>query len=308
MWFAFAVICLMGWGCADLFYKKGTDDNNNLSHLETAVSVGLGMGLMSVILIFFGADISFINIIKYSPASLMYILSMVIGYAGLRYLEVSIISPVQNSSGALSAVVMIVWFTVTGNKNKISESFDALSIGGTIIICIGIICLSVIENKLASSDIADVKYKTGAKALIFPLLYCVFDTIGTAADGIILDENSGFQMSEIDVLATYGITFFVVGILCWLYMCLKHKKYNPLKNPSQLCASGFEVFGQVFYVYAMAENPVFSAPLIGSYCVMSIILSRVFLKEKLAFYQKIVISAVVMGIVLLGVSEGIAEI
>ena len=38
-WFVCALISLLGWGCADLFYKKGTDENDRYSHLRIAVWV-----------------------------------------------------------------------------------------------------------------------------------------------------------------------------------------------------------------------------------------------------------------------------
>ena len=110
LWFFLALICVFGWGCADLFYKKGTDDSDRYSHLKIAVWVGLVMGVCAIaLLIIFHKQFSFgsffIDMVKYSPASLSYIISMVIGYAGLRYLELSIVSPVQNASGALSALL-----------------------------------------------------------------------------------------------------------------------------------------------------------------------------------------------------------
>ena len=39
-WFFFALICLLGWGFADLFYKRGTDEKDRYSHLKIAVWVG----------------------------------------------------------------------------------------------------------------------------------------------------------------------------------------------------------------------------------------------------------------------------
>ena len=80
----------------------------------------------------FGALID--NGVKYAPASLFYIISMVIGYAGLRYMEVSIVSPVQNASGGLSAVFMTVYFLVVGRLDSIAEIFDPLTTVGTILI------------------------------------------------------------------------------------------------------------------------------------------------------------------------------
>ena len=311
-WFIFALICLLGWGFADLFYKKSSDGNDRYSHLRLAVWVGLVMGVSAFILS---------NAVKYSPASLGYIISMVIGYAGLRYLELSIVSPVQNASGALSMLAMLIFFSVTGRIGSITEEYSALDFAGTILIVAGVIALAVVEQRLgrkerellAQGEVndADRKYRFGALALLFPLLYCLFDTVGTAADGIILDEESGLGLGELDVLVLYGLTFLLAGIGAWIFLWIKEKKpYNPFA-PKELKTKGAaalcEEFGQIFYVYAMARNPVLAAPMVASYCIVSVLLSRVFLKEKLKASQYACVAAVVVGIVLLGISEGLGE-
>ena len=318
MWFVFALVCTLGWGLADLFYKKGTDEADRYSHLKIAVWVGLVMGAAAFILLLFSEDQMtaselLVNAVKYTPASLCYILSMVIGYAGLRYLELSIVSPVQNASGALSMIVMLVWFIVIGQVTSIGEEFSGLDITGTILIVIGVIVLAIVEQRLAKNAAGTVeerKYRFGALALLFPLLYCVFDTIGTAADGIILDGEAGLGLGEIDVLILYGLTFFLAGIAAWIFLYVKTKKaYNPFalsewpKGAAALC----EEFGQIFYVYAMARKPMLAAPMVASYCIISCIFSRIFLKEKLKGKQYLCIILVIIGIVLLGISEGLSE-
>lgn len=316
MWFVFALIATLGWGCADLFYKKGADENDKQSHLKQGVWVGLIMGAVSFIFLLMPQDsalfehhkLSVENIVKYMPASMGYILSMVIGYAGMRYLEISIISPVQNASGSFSAVAMLLFFIATGKISRISDEYSALDIAGSVIIVIGVIALAIVEKKLSDKHKGDPKYRLGALALIFPLLYCLFDTIGTAADGIILDEDTGLGLTETDVTIIYGLTFFAAGLAFWLYMLIRNKKpYNPFKNPVQATAACFEEFGQVFYVYAMARNPVLSAPMVASYCIVSVVLSRIFLKEKLKVSQYACVISVIVGIVILGISEGLSE-
>ena len=316
MWFIFALVATVGWGCADLFYKKGSDSSDRYSHLKIAVWVGLVMGVCAFALMPIAenglAVISLSNFIKYAPASLAYIISMVIGYAGMRYMEISIISPIQNASGAFSAVIMILYFIAVGRIASVSQEFSVMDIIGTVLIVIGVIALAVVEQRLAHMerklDLSKRKYKFGALALIFPLLYCLFDTIGTAADGIILDENTGLNLSEIDVIILYGLTFFVAGCICWVLLLTKNKRaYNPFSDTTKGIAAGFEEAGQIFYVYAMARNPVIVAPMVASYCIVSVILSHVFLKEKLKLSQYICVSAVIVGIVLLGISEGLAE-
>ncbi|MBR4769208.1 MAG: DMT family transporter [Lachnospiraceae bacterium] len=331
-WFIFALICVLGWGLADLFYKKGTDAGDRYSHLKMAVWVGLVMGAVALVLMPFsesrlsGGSL-FENAVKYLPASLGYIISMVIGYAGLRYLELSIVSPVQNASGALSMIFMLVYFLIVGKIENFSEEYSAMDIVGTALIILGVILLAVVEHRLSRKEEAEAekllsgeeaeqekkrvrKYRYGALALLFPILYCVFDTIGTAADGIILDEEVGLGLGEIDVLVLYGLTFFAAGIAAFVFLWIRNKKpYNPVAKHEwpKAAAAVAEQFGQIFYVFAMAKNPVLAAPMVASYCIVSVLLSRLFLKEKLTKGQYACVAAVIIGIVLLGISEGLSE-
>jgi drug/metabolite transporter (DMT)-like permease len=99
MWFVFALITTLAWGVADLFYKKGAKEEDRYSHLKTAMMVGLVMGIHAIcMLIFTDMNYDFRNILIYLPVSLMYILSMTVGYFGIRYLELSISSPIQTTS------------------------------------------------------------------------------------------------------------------------------------------------------------------------------------------------------------------
>ena len=89
----------------------------------------------------------------------------------------------------------------------------------------------------------------------------------------------------------------------------KKHVYNPFQKSemNKAAAACGEEFGQVFYVYAMAARPVIAAPMVASYCIISVILSRLFLKEKLKISQAICVVSVILGIVILGISEGLSE-
>ena len=327
-WFFFSLICILGWGLADLFYKKGTDSEDRFSHLKIAVWVGMVMGAVALVLLPFsetGFSLPGLleNAVRYSPASLAYIVSMVIGYAGLRYLEVSIVSPVQNASGAFSMIAMLIIFAVTGTVQDDLGDLSPLNLVGTVLIVLGVITLAILENLLARREAnalaktpgdraAAKKAQFGALALLFPLLYCLFDTIGTAADGIILDEETGLGLGEIDVLILYGLTFLAAGIVCWVFLWIKNKKpYNPIEKAELLnkgMAACFEEFGQVFYVFAMARKPVLAAPMVASYCIVSVLLSRIILKENIGWKRYLCVGCVILGIVMLGIAEGLGEI
>jgi drug/metabolite transporter (DMT)-like permease len=76
-----------------------------------------------------------------------------------------------------------------------------------------------------------------------------------------------------------------------------------LREKDKALAAIFETAGQFFYVYALDTNSVVVAPMIASYSIVSVILGRIFLKEKLSLKQYLIIAIVMVGIFLLGLFE-----
>ena len=312
MWFVYALLTTLLWGFADLFYKKGSNEEDKYSHLKVTVFVGLVFGLHAIITLLtkdVGYDIK--NLLIYLPVSLMYILSMVFGYFGLRYLELSISSPIQNSSGVVSAILLFLVFR---------EIPDANSLVAIVIISVGVFLLGLFEKQEIDlyEKTYNKKYKIGFVAFMMPILYCIIDSLGTFLDGYYLDDFTSTPLVNVteetfeDVAnISYELTFLLVGILAFLYIVLiKKEKFNfkDLKNRDRAVAAIFETAGQAFYVYAMSGgNAIVAAPLIGSYCIVSLVLSRIILKEKLSWKKYISVALVLIGIVMMGIIEGLAE-
>lgn len=308
MWFIFALGCMLAWGCADLFYKKGNDAGEKSTHLRTVITVGIAMGIYASVLLFVQkVDFDPINFLIYLPVSLCYIVSMAVGYFGLRYLALSISSPVQNSSGVVAAIFCVIF---------LKQYPDFLSVIGIICVFIGMLFLGIIERKqeLKQELHHDKKYISSFKALLFPLGYCVIDSLGTFLDAFYLDDVATTPLRNVtadnieDVAnIAYLYTFFAVAVVCLVVLLLRRERLVLPNTKNRAIAACFETAGQAVYVYAMSGNGVVAAPLIGSYCVVSLLLSRLFLKEKLTVKQYLAISAVILGIVLMGVAEGLSE-
>lgn len=300
MWFLFALFTTLSWGIADLFYKKGADSKDKFSTVKTGIMVGLIMGIHGILyMLINGINFDPLDIVMYLPVSFFYILSMLIGYWGLRYIELSISSPVQNSSGALTAIALIIIFP---------QELGAFNIIGIVLITAGVIGLAVLEKRLQTVALktdqvkVNPKYKIGVLAITFPIVYALIDAIGTAADGIYLDELS--LISEDAALLAYEFTWLIYAIMAIIYLTvIKKQKFNPLKEPVRTSAAVFETAGQFFYVYAMSNNAVIAAPLIASYSIVSVILSRVFLKERLSKQHYTLIIIVMIGIAVLGIAD-----
>ena len=66
-----------------------------------------------------------------------------------------------------------------------------------------------------------------------------------------------------------------------------------------MIAAILETAGQFFYVFAMSADSTINASIVGSYCILSMILSSLFLKEKLSLKKYIFLFIAVIGIVIL---------
>ena len=127
-----AVIALLCWSGSDLFSKIGCQDaKDKYSHLKMVMAVGVVMGLHAAYEVFVkGVEINGSILLTYLPVSMLYILSMAIGYLGLRYIELSISSPICNSSGAIVAVLTLM--TV-----GIGEDLPPVALVAVALVCIG---------------------------------------------------------------------------------------------------------------------------------------------------------------------------
>ena len=305
MWFIFALVTLLSWGIADLFYKKGADEKDKYSHLKTSMMVGIVMGIHAIfMLIFTDMNYNFMNILIYLPVSLMYILSMTIGYFGLRYLELSISSPIQNSSGAVTCLLCLIF---------LNQTLDTISAVAIICICVGIFMLGVFEKSKQKEyeELNNKKYKIGFIAFMMPILYCIIDSLGTFFDAYYLDSLETTPLINVTEATlenvantSYELTFLICAILIFVFIkFIKKQKIVIKEQKERVGAAIFETLGQFTYVYAMSGMAMVAAPMISAYSIVSIILSRIFLKEKLNKRQYAVIVLVMLGIILLGITD-----
>ena len=299
-WFWFSIIALLCWSGSDFFSKIGCrDSKDKYSQFKMVMAVGLVMGLHALYeIIVGGVEISWEVIWTYLPVSLLYIGSMTLGYVGLRYIELSISSPICNASGALVAVIAIV----TGTADPM-EAPQYLAI---VLACAGVIGLGFVEAneddelRAARQEASNYKYAKSWLALALPLAYCLLDAAGTFADDLVLET-----LNEDSANVAYELTFLVAGIVCFLYTCvIKKQKLVPKMEAPKYTGAVFETAGQLAYIYALASGEsALAAPIIASYCMVSVLWSRLFLKEKLSWKHYACITITFIGIVIMGVYD-----
>ena len=301
MWFGFAVIALLCWSGSDLFSKIGCQDaKDKYSHLKMVMAVGLVMGIHAAYEIFVGGtEINGDVILTYLPLSMLYIVSMAIGYLGLRYIELSISSPICNSSGA---VVAILIFATRG-----FGELPPAAIAAVALVCVGVVALGITEAReddelrRARQDASNHHYAKSFIAILLPIIYCLLDALGTFADTIVLET-----LDEDSANVAYELTFLAVGIVCAIYVLgVKKQKLLPKQEAPKYAGAICETAGQFAYIYALADtkHAALAAPIISAYCVASVLWSRIFLKEKLSIKHYGSILLVVAGIVILGILD-----
>ncbi len=298
MWFWLSLIALVCWSGSDLFSKIGcADKKDKYSHFKMVTAVGVVMGVHAVIEISSGVKIDVETMLQYLPVSALYIGSMAIGYIGLRYIELSVSSPICNSSGALVAVLCII----TGDKLLVPQ-YIAIAL-----VCVGVVGLGVVEaredNELRAlrQQKGNFKYTKSPLALVLPLIYCLLDALGTFADSIVLEK-----LNEDSANVCYELTFLACGIFAFIYVkFIKKHSFLPKKEAPKYIGALCETAGQFAYIYAIADQDhvAMAAPIISSYCVASVIWGRIFLKEKLSFKHYLMIFTAVVGIVILGLYD-----
>lgn len=343
MEFISALMALLCWSGSDLFSKMGTEQDDKLSHWRVIFAVGAIMGIHAVITIICSLFInpetaspfvlslfytSFVpsDFIKYLPVAFIYLLAMVIGYVGLRYIELSISSPICNASGSLALVVLMI-ISAFGLMNEPVE-LNFVDISAVLLITAGIIGLGFVEYK-ESDEIKNLrneksnskfKYTRSLIAILIPIIYLLLDALGTVGDEILFDKE--VFVSEYASNTAFELTSvcFAIFAFCWVKF-VKKKKFFSLNVESVDTESGetvvktvpfskylvfggiCETVGQIFYMSVVAAQFEAGLPMISAYCVVSVIWSRIFLKEKLSWKHYLTIFLTIGGIILLALSE-----
>ena len=302
MWLFFTLATTLLWGVAELFYKKGSHEERKYDHLRVCILVGAVMGIHAIFTLM-TSDIGYnpMNLIVYAPVSLCYILSMACSFFGIRFIEESLADPIENTAGAMCSLMCVIFL----GEHIAPAVWVAIAI-----IVIGIIGVSYTER---SADV-NRKQRLGKRlaivAFAMPFCYAIIDALGSFLDIFFLDMElsplADVTEESIELVAnvSYELTFAIVGLILFIFMKCKHVEFELPKQKDKILAAICETAGQLTYVYAMSGNGAIAAPILSSVCVVSLILSRIFLKEKLTKKQYIFISIIIVGILMLAVLEG----
>ena len=326
MMFIFSLIALLCWSGSDFFSKVGTRTNDKNSHWKVVFAVGFAMGIHFLITLVGGAiinslpeetiealpkfvmslfytDFVFMDFIRYLPVAGLYIFAMVIGYIGLRYIELSVSSPICNGSGAFAFLLCVIFGLTT------KEDITPLAIVGVSLITVGVIGLGFVENledeeaKLLRREKSNKKYAKSFLAILIPVLYLIIDGIGTTADEFIfaIEGPTGEGIiTDYSANSAFELTFFLLAIFAFVFLKFV-KKDTVFKGNKHFFFGGIcETVGQIFYMAVIFSDYTVGMVIISAYCAVSVLWGRIFLKETLSWKHYVAIAVAFAGIVCLG--------
>ena len=299
MWFVLSIAALLCWSFSDLFSKIGcADPKDKTGALKMVIAVGVVMGIHAAYEVFIGGvEFTWNTFLTYLPVSFLYIASMTIGYVGLRFIELSISSPICNSSGAIVSIICIITGAVIAKAQILAVALVALGV-------IGLGFTEAFEDddlRAARQSKSNYKYSKSVLAILLPVIYCLLDALGTFADSIVLEK-----LDEDSANVSYELTFLACAVVSFIYVkFIKKQKFFPKKEAPKYIGAIFETAGQFAYIYAIGDSDhvAMAAPIISAYCVVSVLWSRLFLKEKMSWKHYLCIAITVAGIVILGVYD-----
>ncbi len=315
LWF-FLIFSTLCWGLAEIFYKKGNVADEPYAHLKTTVFVGIFFGIYSLfILLTQDVNIRYLpaNFVRYLPVALCYIVSMVCSYYGVRYIEESISDPIENTSCAFVPILCAVFM---------HEELSLKTVIAIIIVVVGILGVGFFDSQGKENRKRAFGKKLAIISIAMPFCYMLLDAIGTFLDIYYTDDAStsvliGVTDKNLEHTANccYEFTFFLVAIGILVFLKTKKVKLFSLaeteetgkeKNLLQkiggqhnkILAALFETGGQATYLFALSEGSGIAAVILGAGTVIvSFILSRFLLKEKLSVLQYAFIAIIFAGII-----------
>ena len=313
-WFLLTLSSIILWGITDIFLKKSLHHSDSLSQFKTFIWIGLVMapaGCVAAIC----SDTLLESIrmladeLYLVPLCALYVLAIFFGLLGAKHLDASVVSPLENIDGAIAAIILYLFFLFTNNQH-ITKSVSVMDMFGAVSITIGIVLLGIQEQKLSKKEINveenKRKHRLGALALLFPIAYNFVDALSIVAMGVTVSGETEASIPDIDFFFFECLAFTLIAIIVWLYMLIAKKNvYNPFRKTElpRIGAASCETLGTMAFTFAVGINPILTAPIASSYCFVTILLARHFLKERLTKKQYISLVLVLIGIVLLGISE-----
>lgn len=271
------IIAMVCWGTADIFAKRVIGKIGVYKTVLTNMSLGIAM--LVVVSVFF-TDIFYLppDPLLISTAAFLNILGFIFYYKAFQKGKLSIAAPIGNSHSMITVLLAIILL------NEVLTKFQFLSI---VTIIVGIILISV-----QFSELKRLKSAEGSGYAFLSMVLWGFTLFFIA----IITRSFDFILTV--------LWFRILGAIFISLFCVfkKEKLFFPVGNlwiPIILTAF-FESMGFLAYASGILTNMVsLITPIASAAPAVTLLLARIFYKERLEFNQKIAALLILIGIIAL---------
>ena len=313
MWIIYVIICIVLWGITDVLYKKGARKEEKYIPLKFSIVIGLIFFLIALVYLITRDEPFTIweSAVRFWPVTIfgiVYAIVNTISFNGFLYNDASVIAPIENTANGSYVMILVIVYALLGKVSSIWEVITVYKLVGIICIFLGLLSLGIVQHNEAKKLGNTKTFKAGATALIFPIIFSIMDGLETIVSGVCLDKTFGYAMPEGDSIIIMGMEYALFAFAFWIYISIRERRaFNPLKKNNLPFISGAlcDNIGLVFYAYAMALDSVATDPILAVYPAISILLSRLILKEKLSIKQYLCLALLLLGSFIIVIGQNI---
>jgi bacterial/archaeal transporter family protein len=277
----YALIAMALWGFEELFLKESITKIRSLTTLLINTITGLLLQIV-IIIVFIQEKVTVLygnDLLLVIGTSIVAFLGYLFLYLALERQELSLISSLDESWIIISILIAVIFF---------GETLGAVHIFSIIIVLLGALLISANFSKLRN-----IKFISGSG---YELLSLVFIGITVPLEKIVVG-----RVGEANAIFYLGVLILPLIFIARLFM--KKKFVKPGRTLRIAIASGlFDGVAFVFYLLAIKETEIsIVAPIIASSVVVSILLARIYLKERMTTKEIVGAILILIGVIILSV-------
>lgn len=279
----FGILAMLGWGTADFFAAKCVKRVKSEKLYFWVQLSGLIPMFLLFILFFKIPVISLVFLILVLFAALLTLLEYVFLYKSFEYGKVSLVTPIAASYPILTVVFSVLF---------LNETLSFYQIISVTLILIGIILISLKINELRK-----LKFKMSTKGLDFAFISLLASSVLFTILGFLIKELGWF-------VPIFLMKIFVV-IYMSIYLKTRKQKLTFTSNNLKyyiILIGLLEVFAYLMYgLGAFTFLNTIVVPISATYPLVTIILARIFFKDRILLVQWLGIFSIIAGLFIVSI-------
>lgn len=278
------LLAMIGWGTGDFIAASTSKEIGFYKTTFWSQLVSLILYLLALLFFFNLKSVSIMAIGLIILTGFLSTIAFLSFYKGLEIGAPAIISPVSSSWSIVTVVLSIIFL---GQKLTLLQGFAVF-----------LVIVGGILTSFKWIDLKKVNFKNPAKGLTFALLSALCSGIFFIFLDILKQELGWFLPLVLIRLA--AVIFLTIYLLIFRKdsSLPKDKKINYWL----ILIGGFEFFAMMSYGFGINfQNTALVNPIAAAFPMVTVILSRLFLKEKLEINQFIGIGAVISALIIISI-------